>query len=159
MTLTAGPPPSSLVNASFEIPALGASYQYNPSAAGIGWTFTGSSGIQGNGSAWDAAPAPNGTQTAFIQGGSISQPLTLTAGSYTLSFKVAQRLCCVAPYQQPIQVSVDGTPVGSPVTPTSTSFSSFSISFSIATTGTHTIALTGTATGDKTTFLDAVALH
>ena len=51
-------PPASLVNPSFEIPALGGGYQYNPSASGIGWTFTSSSGIQGNGSAWGAARHP-----------------------------------------------------------------------------------------------------
>ena len=130
------PPPASLVNASFEIPALGSGYQYGPSAPGIGWTFSGSSGIQGNNSAWGAAPAPDGTQTAFIQNtGAISQTLSLTAGSYTLSFKVAQRSCCVSPYLQPIKVSVDGIQIGSLVSPASTSFSSFGIPFSVSTSG------------------------
>ena len=70
----------SLVNGSFELPALPGGYQYSPAAAGIGWAFSGSSGIQGNGSAWTAAPAPDGTQTAFIQGtGSMSQALLLSA--------------------------------------------------------------------------------
>ena len=153
------PPGGTLVNPSFESPALGGSYQYNPTAAGVGWSFAGGSGIQGNGSAWGAAAAPAGTQTAFIQStGTISQSLSLTAGSYTLSFKAAQRSCCVSPYVQPIQVSVDGTPVGNPVAPTSTAFTSFSIAFSIATGGTHTITFTGTSGSDRTTFIDSVAL-
>ncbi len=69
--------------------------------------------IQGNGSVWGAAAAPDGNQTAFIQGtGSISQTLTLNAGGYMLSFQAARRNCCVAPFVQPIQVSVDGVAVG-----------------------------------------------
>ena len=159
VALTTTSPPSSLVNPGFEAPALGASYQYAPTAAGVGWSFANGSGIQGNGSAWGAASAPEGSQTAFIQGtGTISQTLSLTAGSYTLSFKAAQRSCCVSPYVQPIQVSVDGIPVGSPVSPTSTGFASFSISFSVATTGAHAITFAGTIASDRSTFIDNVAL-
>jgi len=68
-----------LANSSFETPSVGnANYVYNP--AGGGWTFSGYSGIQSNASAFGAANAPDGTQTAFLQGyfgqgmlGSISQ--------------------------------------------------------------------------------------
>ena len=152
-------PPGSLVNGSFEIPALGSGFQYNPSASGIGWTFSPNSGIQGNGSAWGAAPAPSGTQTAFIQGtGSITQTITLNAGSYTLSFQAAQRSCCVSPFVQPVKVSVDGTQIGGLISPASTSFAPFSIPFSVGTTGPHTITFTGTANGDKSTFIDNVNL-
>jgi len=92
----------------------------------------------------------------FIQGtGSISQTLSLSAGSYSLSFKAAQRSGQI----QPIQVTLDGIQIGSPVSPSSTSFSSFSIPFSVATTGAHTIAFTGTDPNDKTTFIDAVMLQ
>ncbi len=151
-------PPGSLVNGSFEIPALGSGFQYNPGAAGIGWTFSPGSGIQGNGSAWGAATAPNGTQTAFIQGtGSMTQTITLNAGSYTLSFQAAQRSCCVSPFVQPVKVSVDGTQVGL-ISPSSTSFVPFSISFSVGTTGAHTITFTGTNGNDKSTFIDNVTL-
>jgi hypothetical protein len=154
-----GSPLASLVNASFEIPTLSGGYQYNPSATGIGWTFSGSSGIQGNGSAWGAAPAPAGTQTAFIQStGNIAQTLSLNAGSYTLSFQAAQRTCCVGPYVQPVKVTVDGTQIGSLVSPASPSFTAFSISFSVATSGAHTLAFTGTDLTDKTTFIDNVTL-
>jgi hypothetical protein len=153
--VNSGPPPALLVNPSFEIPALSGGYQYNPSAPGIGWTFSANSGIQGNGSAWGAAPAPNGTQTAFIQIiSSISQTLSLNAGSYTLSFQASRRGSQV----QPVKVTVDGTQIGSLVSPASTSFSIFSIPFSVATTGAHTIVFTGTDPNDKTTFIDNVAL-
>src|SRR5208282_6019053 len=80
--VNAGPPPVALVNASFEIPALGSGYQYRPTAAGVGWTFSGNSGIQDNNSVWGAALAPDGTQTALIQSTStISQSLSLNAGN------------------------------------------------------------------------------
>src|SRR4029077_15310919 len=88
--VNSGSPPPSLVNPSFEIPALGSSFQYNPSAPGIGWTFP-NGASQGNSRAWPAAAPPDGTQTAFIQSTStISQTLSLNAGSYTLSFQAAQ---------------------------------------------------------------------
>ena len=156
--VNSGVPPSSWVNPSFEIPALSGSYQYTPSGPGVGWSFVGGSGIQGNGSAWGAATAPNGTQTAFFQGtGSMSQALTLSAGSYTLSFQAAQRWCCVAPYVQPVRVSLDGSQIGL-VSPASTSFGLISISFSVAATGAHTLSFSGTDASDKTTFIDNVSL-
>jgi uncharacterized delta-60 repeat protein len=152
-------PPSSLVNPSFETPALGSGFQYNLSGAGVGWTFSSGSGIQGNGSAWGAAPAPSGTQTAFIQStSSISQPLSLNAGNYTLAFKAAQRNCCLTPNTQPIQVTVDGTQIGSLITPASTSFSSFTILFTVLFRGVHTIAFMGTNPNNNATFIDAVTL-
>jgi hypothetical protein len=149
------------VNAGFEIPALSAgSYQYRPTATGIGWSFVGGSGIESNGSAWGAAAASDGKQAAMIQGtGSFSQTLNLNAGSYTLSFKAAQRGCCVAPYVQPIKVTLDGVQIGGLISPASTSFASYSIGFSVASTGAHTIAFTGTDSADKTTFIDAVTIQ
>jgi hypothetical protein len=152
-------PPSSLVNAGFEVPSLGSGYQYGPTGSGVGWSFSSNSGIQGNGSAWGAATADEGTQTAFIQSTStISQALNLNAGSYTLSFKAAQRSCCVATYVQPVKVTVDGVQIGSLVSPVSTSFAAFSIPFTVVTSGAHTIAFAGTDSSDKTTFIDAVTL-
>ncbi|HTT31483.1 MAG TPA: Ig-like domain repeat protein [Solirubrobacteraceae bacterium] len=158
--VNSGAPPSSLVNGGFEIPALGsASYQYNPSAAGIGWTFSANSGIESNGSAWAAATAPDGTQAAFIQRtGSISQTLTLGAGLYTLSFKAAQRACCSAPNIQPLRITLDGVQVGGLISPASTSFSTYRVALSVASSGVHTIGFTGTDPSDKSTFVDSVSL-
>jgi hypothetical protein len=152
---------SALVNPSFEIPALARGwYQYNPSASGIGWSFSSGSGIQSNGSAWGAAAAPNGTQTAFIQSSNtIAQTVNLNAGNYTLSFQAAQRSCCVAPYVQPIRVTLDGTQIGSLVSPASTSFATFSITFSVPASGAHTITFAGTDPNDRTTFIDAISLQ
>ena len=157
--VNSGSPPASFVNPSFELPSLGSGFQYNPTGAGVGWTFSSGSGIQANGSAWGAAPAPDGKQTAFVQGTStLSQSLSFTAGTYTLSFQAARRACCLAPNVQPVKVTVDGTQIGSLVSPPGTSFSAVSIPFSVAGGGAHTITLAGTDANDRTTFIDAVAL-
>jgi hypothetical protein len=160
-TVNSVAPPVSLANPGFETPTLASGgYQYNPTGTGVGWTFAGTTGIQSNGSAWGAAAAPDGRQTAFVQRtGSVSQTVSLNAGSYTLSFQVAERACCAAPNVQPVKVTVDGTQIGSLVSPASTSFSAVSIPFSVATSGAHTIAFTGTDSQDKTTFIDAVTIH
>ena len=157
---SAPPTSPSLLNPGFESPALSnGGYQYNATAADIAWTFSGNSGIERNGSAWSAAPAPEGVQAAFIQStGSIGQALSFGPGTYTLSFMAARRGCCVSPYVQPIKVTVDGTQIGALISPPSTNWSPFSIVFSVATSGAHTIAFSGTDTSDKTTFLDAVTL-
>jgi hypothetical protein len=148
---------NSLVNPSFEIPVLqSGGYQYHPSATGIGWTFSSNSGIQRNGSPWNAADAPDGVQTAFIQNTStISQSLSLNAGSYTLTFKTARRSSQI----QPIRVSVDGSQISGLVSPASTTFALVSLPFSVASNGTHTLTFSGTdGKGDKSTFIDALTL-
>jgi len=153
------PVPGALTNPGFEVPALGSGHQYNPTGTGIGWRFSSNSGIEHNGSAFNAATAPEGSQAAFVQRtGSMSQTLNLGAGNYTLSFKAAQRACCTSPYPQPVRVTVDGAQIGSLVSPASTAFAAFSVPFSIASAGAHTIGFAGTDAGDKTTFIDAVTL-
>ncbi len=153
-------PGTQIANASFEIPSLSNGFQYNPNASGIGWNFSPGSGIQGNGSAWGAVSAPSGTQTAFIQGNSsMTQTITLNAGSYTFSFQAAQRYCCVAPYVQPVTVSVDGVQIGGLISPASTSFATYNILFTVGNTGPHTITFTGTDLNDKTTFIDNVTIQ
>jgi len=140
---------------------VGAGYQYSPSGAGIAWTFGIGAGVQGNGSVWGAAAAPDGTQTAFIQGlGSISQTIDLAVGAYTLDLQIAQRPFSVpAGAVQPIRVSVDGQPIAADLVPPSTSFTPFSLPFSIGSAGTHTVQISGTdGNGDKSTFVDAVSI-
>ena len=157
-----------LANGSFEQPSMGAAaYQYNP--AGAAWTFTGNSGIQSNGSPWNAAPAPDGTQTAFLQSnpgqtstagvgvnGSMSQTITAAPGTYALTFQAARRYG----QPQPVQVSVDGVAVGSPITPVGSAFSGYtSASFVISVAGAHTVRLSATASGgDVSTLIDQIAI-
>jgi serine protease len=148
----------SLADAGFESPSVdGSGYQYNP--AGGNWTFEGGSGIQRNGSAWGAAGAPDGQQTAFLQQGNarVAQTLTLRAGTYVVSFAAARRW-----WQgdaQPLQISIDGVPVGAPIAPVDTNFARYaSASFSVG-AGSHTLAFTSTnPDGDNTTFIDAVSI-
>ncbi|MEY2490565.1 MAG: hypothetical protein QOC70_2507, partial [Verrucomicrobiota bacterium] len=84
-----------VTNGSFEYPDLSqvdGGYVYRPLNAT--WSFLGDAGISQNGS--DLAPnnpdAPDGKQAAFIQNiGSMFQTQTVTAGTYTLRFRAAQR--------------------------------------------------------------------
>ncbi len=58
-----------------------------------GWSWTGSAGISGTGSALigDGPSAPQGSQTAFItNNGSVSQMGSVDPGTYTLSFQATQ---------------------------------------------------------------------
>ena len=157
--------PNQLADPGFETPSVGTgtygAFQYQP--AGSPWTFNSGAGVAGNGSGFtDGNPsAPQGSQVAFLQGyGTASQPVTFTAGTYSLSFLAAQR----GNYQyssQTIQVLVDGNVVGT-FTPPDTNYSAFTTgSFSIATGGPHTITLAGTDPDgqDNTAFIDAVQIN
>src|SRR2546430_11373333 len=53
---------------------------------------------------------------------------------------------------------VDGTQIGSLVSPASGSFAAFSIGFSVVSNGAHTLTFAGTDPNDRTTFIDAVTL-
>ncbi len=99
-----------VADAGFEVPALGNGYKYDPT--GAGWTFTGSSGVSGNGGAFTSKNpnAPQGTQVGFLQGtGSFSQTISgWTAGTYEINFDAAQR----NGNHQNFAVLVDGVNVG-----------------------------------------------
>jgi hypothetical protein len=161
-------------NGSFELtgvtrnvrPDIRSSLRQSPSSApsGItylptdtGWTFSGASGIQTNGSGFGAPPAPDGTQTAFLQsGGAISQTINIEAGGiYTFQFQGALRSYRSAgtPAQQ-IAVYVDDMPVGT-YAPTSDAYwDRFTFSQGLS-AGQHTISFRTTVTlGDSTAFLD-----
>ncbi len=82
-----------VANGGFETPVLAAgAYVYRPT--GASWTFVGNSGVAKNSSAFTLGNpvAPEGTQVGVVQTtGSMSQPRTLTAGTYNLNFRAAQR--------------------------------------------------------------------
>src|SRR5207302_1249229 len=82
-----------VTNGGFETPTLSnGTYVFNPT--GATWTFTGTTGIARNGSAFtnNNPNAPEGKQVGIVQmTGSISQPRTLTAGTYNLNLRAAQR--------------------------------------------------------------------
>lgn len=151
-------------NASFEAPSVGSGsfsdYQYNP--AGASWTFTGDAGVSGNGSGFtqNNPNAPQGTQVAFLQmaNSSISQSLTISAGTYTLSFESAQRVAYQSG-QQNFEVLVDGNVVGQ-FTPMGSSYVTYSTAPFTVAPGSHTIQFLGldTAGGDNTVFIDGVQI-
>jgi len=141
-----------LVNRGFESPVISA-YQYQPS--GAGWTFTSEAGIERNGSAFEAADAPEGTQAAFLQRrGGISQGAVFSEGSYRLVFKTANRNFG----NQTFNVSFDNTNIGT-FTPSSTViFVKCSTSVFTASAGEHTITFAGATDDDNTAFIDAVCI-
>jgi type IV pilus assembly protein PilY1 len=143
------------LNGNFESPSL-PDYEYRPGEAGVGWTFVGGAGIQHDGGSWGAAYSGDGYQTAFIQNnGSMAQALVLNAGSYTLSFLAARR----GGQLNPVQVTLDGAPIGALVAPVDANFASFSIAVTIATPGVHVFSFAGTnVSGDMSTFIDAVTI-
>jgi len=151
---------NSISDGSFESPGLTlGTFQYGPS--GSPWQFGGGA-VATNRSGFTAANpvAPDGAQAAAIQcAGSISQSVSLDAGTYAISFEAAQRGAHQAHYQS-IAVLVDGVRVGT-ITPASAQYASYETeSFPVATSGMHTIRLAGLNPlgGDNTAFLDSVAI-
>ncbi len=148
-------------DSSFEVTQLPTGYRgylYNPTDSP--WTFTGQSGVSGNGTTFtNGNPnAPVGNQVAFVQNlGSISQSVNIaTAGNYYLSLSAAQR----ANYgsAQTIQVLVDGVVI-STFSPSTTSYQTFLTDSVELTAGAHSIKFQGTyADGDATVFLDGVSM-
>jgi uncharacterized repeat protein (TIGR01451 family) len=156
------PPPSQVQDPGFETPSLGSgssAYMYDPTSSP--WTWVGQAGVSGNGSGFTSAnpSAPQGSQVAFLQNtGSFSQALTLTAGTYVVTFSAAQR----ATYQsssQTFQVRVDGVSEGT-FTPAGTAYATLTTSVFTIAAGVHTIAFVGQNPngGDNTAFIDQVAL-
>jgi PKD repeat protein len=151
---------STLQQGGFETPALGSgNFAYAP--AGSAWAFTAGAGIAANNSPFTSAnpAAPQGSQVAFLQNtGSISQAVSMAAGSYTLTLQAAQRNY-MGTDSQAVGVLIDGASVGT-VTPGSTAYASYSTPAFTVAVGTHTIELLGLdpSGGDNTAFIDAVIL-
>jgi len=152
------------LDGSFEVPAQVSStdlYQYNPT--GSPWIFTASAGLAGNGSAFTSGNpnAPDGSQVAFMQAlGSISQSVTLQAGTYDISFSVAQR-GNVPGNAQTFQVLVDGGVVGIFDNLVGTSYTTLTTSSFTVTAGSHSLTFGGTDLngGDNTVLLDQVTIN
>src|SRR5262245_18458183 len=72
----------------FETPSVGNGFLYADQIppGSTPWIFDGTSGLAGIVSGFSNPPAPQGSQVAFLQGnGTISQAVTLAAGTYRLS--------------------------------------------------------------------------
>ena len=102
----------SVSNGSFESPTVDAgSFQIDPTDTA--WKYIGTAGISANGSSLTSSngPAPDGSQVGFVQNnGDVWQTLTLSSGTYSLSFQAAQSGSANDTYQQ-LLVSVRGAPV------------------------------------------------
>jgi hypothetical protein len=147
----------------FEMPAQGSgsgAFTYDPT--GSPWTFSGVSGLTGNGSQFTAGNpnAPEGNQVAFLQQSNsrISQSLNFAAGSYVIMFEAAQRAIYQSSFQT-IGVEIDSHLVGT-IQPNSTRYSSYCTNeFNVA-AGNHTVELVGLDPngGDNTAFIDQVVI-
>ena len=118
---------TALSNASFETPNIGSGFIYNPTGVNVAWTFAGYSGIIGNGSGFNAPPAPQGTQVAFIQiTGSADQALTLAPGTYSVRFKATQRNQAGQTNDQTVAVLINGTEIGRVQPPNNNTYATYS---------------------------------
>jgi len=152
-------PVVTIYNAGFEKPGT-ATYLTGPITNG--WKFNVRSGVQRNGSALGSATAPEGVQTAFMISrdginGEISQSLNFKAGTYSLSFLMAER----AGYggKLPFDVYVDNTKIGS-FQPSSSSYTSHTTDSFTVTAGYHTIKFVGNATSSESTaFIDSIKIQ
>jgi DNA-binding beta-propeller fold protein YncE/regulation of enolase protein 1 (concanavalin A-like superfamily) len=138
-------------------------FAYDPT--GTPWTFQGQSGITGNNSAFTSSNpnAPEGTQALFLQNhGSVSQSVTLAAGSYSLSGFAAQRSGNSTP--QTLVLFVDGNAVAT-YSPQSTAYTTFTTPSFNLTAGAHSFALAGLGINpdgsnakDSTVFVDDLTI-
>jgi PQQ-like domain len=155
-------------DAGFEVPVLpSGTYQVNPS--GTPWSFQMSAGISSNGSGLTGGNpgAPAGTQVAYLQAlGSMTQTVTLAAGTYDVTFLAAQRRNVQASAQT-FNVMVSDTMgnllMATPFTTlTGTSYSPLiTATFNIPTGGSYVLQFLGTDLhgGDNTVFIDQVSIN
>jgi hypothetical protein len=159
VAVVAVPAPGPLANGGFELPDLAAgTFQYAP--AGPGWAYSPSAGVAANGSGFTAGNpgAPAGDQVGFLQGlASVTQTLSLAAGSYRVEFRAAQR-GNFNESQQVVRVSVGGVAVGT-FTPAGAGYQAFATeAFTLAAAGTRLLVIEGLTGGDSTALVDAVAV-
>ncbi|ANF97338.1 chitobiase/beta-hexosaminidase C-terminal domain-containing protein [Paenibacillus bovis] len=155
--------PAQLKNGGFETPVIAADSKAKtkPGPFTSDWVFDSRSGVQGNNSVLGSVTIPEGAQSAYLKtdngvNGTITQKLKFPQGSYTLSFKAAQRTNLRG--TQKFNVMLDNQVLGS-YTPASGAYEAFTISPFTVTAGEHTIQFVATSTtGDNTAFIDDVKL-
>jgi len=151
-----------IVTGSFEQPVT-ASFAYDPLDPTLAWTFTGRSGVAAT--TFFAGPAPDGTQTAFVQQyldqtgsnlSSITQALSgLTLTPMTLSFFIASRPGFSS---NPVVVTYGSQNLGT-FTPASTAFTNVTINFTpTAAAGNLVFQSAALTAGDLDTAIDNVTL-
>lgn len=146
----------------FSARSAGDSYEYG--ATGIaGATFNGKSGVQKDGSRWEFAAAPSGSQTAFLQSGSdgignivLSLGNLVVGQAYKVSFDAAARP--VYSTVNPFTVAVNGAQIGA-FTATDLAWTTFSTGNFLATGTTASLSFTGSASSvDSAVGLDSISV-
>ena len=152
-----------VANGSFETPPISNWLYQNTSGAntynfnavsGFGWTFGTSAGIDHNSGTWYAAgaPAPNGSQAAFLQGTSGGAKLSQTinfpvTGNYTVTFSCIGRAGSFGP--NTIQVQVGGNIIltVSYSSQSQSAWQSYNATYNCTLAGNHALAFVGVRTG------------
>jgi hypothetical protein len=159
--LATAPAPPVVVNGSFETPVVAgtapSNWAYTPS--GATWAFSGTAGIAGPGSIWSNPASTSGSQVAILQGvGSFAQTFGSTAGTYVLSFVVAQRPNTnAAPLG--FNILLDGVLIQN-YTPSSTTWTTLTPTLVVPTTGNHTLSFVGLDNSGhgNTCFIDNITI-
>ncbi|OJW27600.1 MAG: hypothetical protein BGO49_25350 [Planctomycetales bacterium 71-10] len=144
-----------------DLPPGGISGGPSPAYPSPNWGFTPNAGVAATDSAFftgAAVPAGvQGTQVLYLLGsGAASQSVYLAAGTYTVSFKAAQRQN-LADQQQVVQLKI-GTIVVATFKPSGSAFQDFAASFTLQSSGVYSLVFAGATAGDQTAFIDAVSL-
>jgi hypothetical protein len=152
---------SNLTDGGFELPGLApGTFKYTPT--GTAWTYGANTGVSANNSGFTGSnpDAPQGSNVAFIQQtGSFSQAVTLTAGTYSMSFLAARRANWGT--QPSFRVLMNGEIVGSYDSVASAAYAFQTTSSFTVPSGAATITFQGTNIygGDGTVFIDDVLIR
>jgi hypothetical protein len=123
------------------------------------WTFTGTAGVAGAGSAYVGSQALNaGQQVGFLSGsGSIAQPLIFPgAKSYHLQINAADRVVNGTPDAQSLTVTLDGTTLGSVTL--NGSLATTAVNLGSPSTGVHQLSITGTGASSATAIVASLTI-
>ena len=158
MSFIGGDPPSTagIVNGNFSQPSIKKNtYQGISSTTQVpGWNFN--AVLVNTSSAWKfPTPYPNGTQCCSFQNtGYIEQTISLSMGTYTLTFMACGRNCCDG--VNPLNFLLNEVEFNTSLTPPLT-WTSYSVSFQVTTSGSNVIKIVGTnTTGDKSTAIQNI---
>jgi hypothetical protein len=132
-------------------------------ATATGWTFSGGSGIINDSTSWNVAAGQG--PVAFLQNytdarftnPAISQTFSLIAGSYSVSFQLAQR----DGNSESVAVTFDGAALTPTLTPIGSAFTTYTFALANLNLGSHTLSFNGinqSGASDSTLFIDNVSV-
>jgi hypothetical protein len=162
--LTHYTPGNQIINGNFEKPSLSNnSYTYITNSTQVpSWNFN-KAALINNSSDWKyPTPYPNGNQAVSLQlTGSISQNLTLSPGTYYLTFMACGRPCCDGSnISNPIDIQINGKTIFN-VKPIVNSWTNYSTPFTIDENGPTktTISFAGTWTSsDRSSAIQNISI-